>query len=151
MVATVCSQLTFLLLYGVLDVAAGVTSVVAWFAGAVPNYWLNRAWTWQRSGRPSLRGELLPYAAIILGTLLLAVVTTEAVDRLLREADVESGTRVALVTVSFLGVYVVMFGLLAIGMVVIFLTYVVWEGRPLTLGVGLAAILGGILTATQLR
>jgi putative flippase GtrA len=109
-VATVCSQLTFLLLYGVLDVAAGVTSVVAWFAGAVPNYWLNRAWTWQRSGRPSLRGELLPYAAIILGTLLLAVVTTEAVDRLLRAADVESGTRVALVTVSFLGVYVVMFG-----------------------------------------
>lgn len=109
-VATVCSQLTFLLLYGVLDVAAGVTSVVAWFAGAVPNYWLNRAWTWQRSGRPSLRGELLPYAAIILGTLLLAVVTTEAVDRLLREADVESGTRVTLVTVSFLGVYVVMFG-----------------------------------------
>lgn len=109
-VATVCSQLTFLLLYGVLDVAAGVTSVVAWFAGAVPNYWLNRAWTWQRTGRPSLRGELLPYAAIILGTLLLAVVTTEAVDRLLRGADVESGTRVALVTASFLGVYVVMFG-----------------------------------------
>ena len=84
--------------------------MVAWFAGAVPNYWLNRAWTWQRSGRPSLRGELLPYAAIILGTLLLAVLTTEAVDGLLRAADVESGTRVALVTVSFLGVYVVMFG-----------------------------------------
>lgn len=44
-----------------------------------------------------------------------------------------------------------MFGLLGVGMVVIFLTYVVWGGRPLTLGVGLAFILGGILTATQLR
>lgn len=109
-VATVCSQLTFVLLYGVFGVAAGMTSVVAWFAGAVPNYWLNRAWTWQRTGRPSLRRELLPYAAIILGTLLLAIVTTELVDRLLREADVQDATRVVLVTVAFGGVYVVMFG-----------------------------------------
>lgn len=45
----------------------------------------------------------------------------------------------------------IMFVLLGAGMVVIFLTYVVWGGRPLTLGVGLALILGGILTATQYR
>lgn len=44
-----------------------------------------------------------------------------------------------------------MFVLLGLGMVVIFLTYVAWGGRPLALGVGLALILGGILTATQLR
>lgn len=46
---------------------------------------------------------------------------------------------------------VLMFALLAAGMVVIFLTYVLWEGRPLALGVGLACILGGILAATQYR
>lgn len=46
---------------------------------------------------------------------------------------------------------ILMFGLLALGMIVIFLTYVLWEGRPLTLGVGLACILGGILAATQYR
>lgn len=45
----------------------------------------------------------------------------------------------------------VMFALIGVGMVLIFLTYVVWGGRPLTLGIGLVAILGGILTATQLR
>ncbi len=44
-----------------------------------------------------------------------------------------------------------MFIFLGLGMVVIFLTYVVWGGRPLSLGIGLALILGGILTATQLR
>lgn len=44
-----------------------------------------------------------------------------------------------------------MFILLGLGMVVIFLTYVAWGGRPLTLGIGLGFILGGILTATQLR
>ena len=46
---------------------------------------------------------------------------------------------------------VLMFGLLGIGMIVIFLTYVLWAGRPLALGVGLACILGGILAATQYR
>ncbi len=109
-VATVCSQLTFLLLYGPLGVAAGITSVVAWFAGAIPNYWLNRRWAWQRTGRPSLRRELLPYAGIILGTLLLAVVATEVVDQVLRETDVAAATRVTLVSGTYFTVYVVMFG-----------------------------------------
>jgi hypothetical protein len=45
----------------------------------------------------------------------------------------------------------VMFTLLGLGGLVILLTYVLWNGRPLTLGVGLALILGGILTATQYR
>lgn len=45
----------------------------------------------------------------------------------------------------------IMFALLGLGAVVILLTYVIWNGRPLTLGVGLALILGGILTATQYR
>jgi len=45
----------------------------------------------------------------------------------------------------------VMFALLGLGGIVILLTYVLWNGRPLTLGVGLALILGGILTATQYR
>ena len=45
----------------------------------------------------------------------------------------------------------IMFALLGLGGIVILLTYVIWNGRPLTLGVGLALILGGILTATQYR
>lgn len=45
----------------------------------------------------------------------------------------------------------IMFTLLGGGGLVILLTYVIWNGRPLSLGVGLALILGGILTATQYR
>lgn len=45
----------------------------------------------------------------------------------------------------------IMFTLLGLGGLVILLTYVIWNGRPLTLGIGLALILGGILTATQYR
>lgn len=106
-IATVCSEGTLVLLYGVLGVSPGIASVVAWFAGAVPNFFLNRAWTWQRRGRPSLRGELLPYVAIVLATLLVAIVATHVVDHLLADAD--NTVRTTLVAVTYFGVYVLMF------------------------------------------
>jgi putative flippase GtrA len=49
-VATVVSQLAFALCYW-FGTAAIVATVVAWFAGAVPNYVLNRRYTWGRSGQ----------------------------------------------------------------------------------------------------
>lgn len=108
-VATICSEVTLLVLYGPVGVAAGIASVFAWLAGAIPNYWLNRAWTWGRQGRPSLRRELVPYFAIVLGTLLLAIVATSVADRLARDANVSDHTRTIIVGVTFFLVYVVMF------------------------------------------
>ena len=108
-VATVSSEVTFVLLYGPLDVSPAWASVVAWLAGAVPNYWLNRSWTWRRTGRPGLRDELLPYIAIIVLTLLLATLATRWADRWLHSVDVSDTVRVVLVAAVFLGVYVVMF------------------------------------------
>jgi putative flippase GtrA len=98
-----------LLCYAVLHLAPEVSSTLAWLAGAVPNYWLNRRWTWQRRGRPSLRREVLPYVAIILATLLLAALVTKGVDAWLRDAAVSGTTRTVAVAVAFAGVYVVMF------------------------------------------
>ncbi|MDX6372415.1 MAG: hypothetical protein QOD98_1403 [Nocardioidaceae bacterium] len=108
-IAAACSELTLLLCYGLLHLAPSVSSVVAWLAGAVPNYWLNRSWTWGRRGRPSLRRELLPYIGIVLATVVLAALATAAVDAWLRDAASSSAVRVALVGGTFLGVYVVMF------------------------------------------
>ena len=104
-VATVCSEATFLLLYGPVGAGPAVSSVVAWMAGAVPNYWLNRRWTWGRQGRPDLRAELAPYLAIILGTLLLAVLATTIADRVLSTTAVSADPRVLLVGATFLAVY----------------------------------------------
>ncbi len=108
-VATACSEATFLVLYGPAGTSPATASVVAWFAGAVPNYWLNRTWTWRRQGRPSLRGELVPYVAIILGTLLLAVVATTAADHLLSSTSTSPDLQVVLVGAVFLGVYGLVF------------------------------------------
>jgi putative flippase GtrA len=108
-VATLCSEVTFLLLYGPLGASPAVSSALGWLAGAVPNYWLNRSWTWQRRGRPSMWGEIVPYVTIVLVTLLLAVAATSLVDSALTGARVAGGLRVVLVGGTFLGVYGVVF------------------------------------------
>ncbi len=104
-VATVCSEVTFLVLYGLLDSSPAVASVLGWLAGAVPNYWLNRTWTWRRRGRPSIRSEVLPYAAIVGVTLLLATAATSVVHNGLTGAQVSDGVRLVLVGGTFLAVY----------------------------------------------
>jgi putative flippase GtrA len=106
-VATVCSEITFVVLYGVFGATTTVSSVLGWLAGAVPNYWLNRSWTWGRRGRPSLTGEVLPYALVVLVTLGLAITATAAADAALSGAH--GWVRTVLVGGTFLLVYVVMF------------------------------------------
>jgi putative flippase GtrA len=108
-VATVCSQSTFLLVYGVLGASTTLASVLAWFAGAVPNYWMNRSWTWGQRGRPSFRRELLPYAGIILGTLVLAILATSGMARILDGTSVSHGVRTLVVSGTYFLVYAVMF------------------------------------------
>jgi putative flippase GtrA len=108
-VATVCSQATFLVVYGPVSASTTVASTCAWLAGAIPNYWLNRAWTWGRSGRPSLRRELVPYAAIILGTLGLAILATAAGARVLEGTSVPDAARTVIVSGIYFLVYAVMF------------------------------------------
>lgn len=108
-VATVFSQVTFLVLYGPVGASTTVTSTLAWLAGAIPNYWLNRAWTWGRRGRPSMTREFLPYAAIILGTLGLAILATGLGAAVLDRTSVSHTTQTLLVWGIYFFVYVVMF------------------------------------------
>ncbi|MBO0844213.1 MAG: GtrA family protein [Nocardioides sp.] len=108
-VATICSQATFLMLYGPVHASTTVSSVFAWFAGAVPNYSLNRSWTWGRRGRPSISGELVPYAAIVLGTLCMAIVATDAGAHVLSRMSVSHSEQTFLVSAIYFSVYAVMF------------------------------------------
>jgi putative flippase GtrA len=110
-VATVFSQVTFLVLYGPVGASTTVTSILAWLAGAIPNYFLNRSWAWERTGRPSLTRELLPYAAIIFGTLGLAILATGVGAALLDRTSISHTTETFLVWGIYFLVYVVMFAL----------------------------------------
>jgi putative flippase GtrA len=108
-IATLLGQVTFVGLYG-LDVAGPqVASAVAWVAGAVPNYLINRAWAWERRGRARLRAEVLPYVAVILTTGLLATVTTTLVDRYVHLITGVHAAQVVIVDAAFVSTYGVMF------------------------------------------
>jgi putative flippase GtrA len=109
LVATASSEITFLLLYGPAHASSTLASVCGWVAGAIPNYWINRSWTWGLRGRPSLSREVLPYAAIVVATLALAIAATKVSDTVLRDSDVSDATRTLIVGGVFLAVYVVMF------------------------------------------
>jgi putative flippase GtrA len=108
-VATACSEGVFLIVYGPFGGSSTLASVLAWLAGAIPNFWLNRNWAWGRSGRPDLVREVLPYVAIILATLGLAVLATGAADRALQDTSISAEGRTLVVGGTFLLVYVAVF------------------------------------------
>ncbi|MGW5191444.1 GtrA family protein [Kribbella sp. NPDC004138] len=100
-VATVVSQLAFALCYW-FGTAALVATLVAWLAGAVPNYVLNRRWTWGRSG------QKLPYTMIVIGSAVTAAVVTSVTDHLVQPVD-SHALKTLLVTGSYFGTYAVLF------------------------------------------
>lgn len=108
-VATVCSELTFFVVYGSLGATTTVASLLGWLAGAIPNFWLNRSWTWGRHGWPSVRRELLPYAAIVLATLLLAIGATSATEAALAHVAMSHTAKAVVLSGVFLLAYVVIF------------------------------------------
>lgn len=115
-VSTACSQVTFVLLFGVLAASATVSGAVAFVVGAVPNFLIHRFWTWQRRGPVGMRRELLPYLAVITFSGLVAVGITAGVDRLIGETINDRVMRTVVVTVafnaSFLPLFVLKFALL---------------------------------------
>ena len=100
-VATVVSQLAFALCYW-FGTAAIVATLVAWISGAVPNYVLNRRWTWGRSG------QKLPYTIIVIGSAVTAALVTSVTDHLVQPID-SHAWKTVLVTGSYFATYAVLF------------------------------------------
>ncbi|PKW19305.1 GtrA family protein [Saccharopolyspora spinosa] len=107
-VATGISQLVFLLSYS-LGATPVLATVLAWLAGAIPNFVLNRR-TWGGGGRAALRGEILRYGAISVGTALLAALATHNAEALAHALfPAARAAQVVVVWGAFLGTYAVMF------------------------------------------
>jgi putative flippase GtrA len=115
-VSTACSQLTLVLLFGILETSASVSGGAAFLAGAVPNFLIHRFWTWRRSGPVRMRRELLPYLAVITFNGLVAIGITTGVDRLVSGTIDNHAVRTAVLavtfTISYLPLFVLKFALL---------------------------------------
>lgn len=108
-VATLVSEVVLLSAYGVARLPAVVATVLAFLAGAIPNWILNRRWAWARRDRASFRREVVPYAAIVVVSLLLATGLTAAADRLARAVTDNIALRSILVGAAYLATSLVMF------------------------------------------
>lgn len=107
-IAGVISEVVFLVSFG-LGALPSVASVIAFVAGAVPNYLMNRYWAWRQTDRIRAGRELLPYIVIIVATAALASVITTAADAWLHDRVASHVWQVLLVGIAFLGTYGVMF------------------------------------------
>jgi putative flippase GtrA len=107
--ATLLSQLTLTGLFWLGGVNATTASLVAFVAGAIPNFIVNWKWTWGRTGRPALLRELLPYIAIIVGGGLAATALTTLTDHVLAPMLTDRGARTITLDVAYLSSYAILF------------------------------------------
>jgi len=115
-ISTACSQLTYVLLFGVVETSAATSGAAAFLAGAVPNFLIHRFWTWRRSGPVEVRRELVPYLGVITFSGLVATGITTGVDRLIGRSIADHAVHTAVVAIvfslSYLPLFVLKFALL---------------------------------------
>jgi putative flippase GtrA len=81
-VAVSVGQPVFWICNGLLGWDAIISNLVSVSAGAVPNYLINRRWTWSQTGKNRLWGEIVPFWAMsALGVILSVVAVNYADDR----------------------------------------------------------------------
>ncbi len=102
-VAAATSAVVFPVLY-VLGASTTACTILAFFAGAIPNWTLNRRWTWKVQGRVAWGREIVAYLVISTSTLLALSLATGWTDRKVQHIPAHHGLRVLLVTASYFAV-----------------------------------------------
>jgi putative flippase GtrA len=100
----------FPILY-VLGASTTACSIAAFVAGAIPNWTLNRKWTWKVEGRVAFGREIIAYIIVSATTLLALSLATAWTHRHVQSIPAGHGIRVALVTASYFAVLALLYGL----------------------------------------
>jgi putative flippase GtrA len=116
-VAFTTSEIVFVLSYATGIVGTSGAAVIAFLAGAIPNYVLNRQWVWKRRGRVRVGREIVLYVVVSALSLVAAVIATGWA------AHAVHGSR-ATRTVAAAAAYLVTYGLLFVAKFVAFETVV---------------------------
>ena len=108
-IALVTSIIVFAVMYW-LGVATTIDSIVAFLAGAIPNWILNRRWAWKVEGQVEVLREVVAYIAISLIVLAASSWATGLThDWVDKHIAPNYGLRVILVTAAYVLVQAVMF------------------------------------------
>ena len=76
-VAFVTSVFALYASYSWAHLGAITSSVIAFFAGAIPNWALNRRWAWQKRGREGVARETMLYVTVSLVSLVASTIVTK--------------------------------------------------------------------------
>jgi putative flippase GtrA len=117
-VAAGTSGIVFAILY-VMGASTTVCSVIAFIAGAIPNWILNRRWAWRVQGRIAFGREIVAYVIVSAVTLVITSEATAWTQRHVQSIPAHHGIRALLVTGSYLAVFAILF-------VARFAVYEVW-------------------------
>jgi putative flippase GtrA len=111
LVAAGTSAIVLAVLYA-MGVNTTLATVLAFFAGAVPNWSINRRWTWKVRGRVALGREVVAYLVISGITLVLLSLATNAADSYAKAHHIQTGTglRALLVDGSYFTVLALLYG-----------------------------------------
>lgn len=97
-VSTTVSQSILLITYGVLRLwPAVVCNIVANAVATVPSYYLNRNWTWRKTGRSHVLKEMLPFWASSFAGMGLSILTVDLAANFARSHDLAHMTGSVLV------------------------------------------------------
>jgi putative flippase GtrA len=111
LVAIATSAIVLAVLYS-MHVNTTVATVLAFFAGAIPNWSINRRWTWKVRGRVAFGREIVAYLVISAATLVLLSLATNAADTYVNQHHIQTGTglRVLIVDGAYFAVLAVLYG-----------------------------------------
>jgi putative flippase GtrA len=84
-------------------------SIIAFVAGAIPNWILNRRWAWKIRGKVNFWREIFAYVVISVVQLVLTSLSTAWTQSQVLSIAPGHGIRALLVTASYLVVFVVLF------------------------------------------
>jgi len=107
--AAATSAVVFPVLY-VLGASTTACTILAFFAGAIPNWSLNRRWTWKVQGRVAFGREIIAYLVISTCSLFILSLATGWTNRQVHSIPAHHGIRVLLVTGSYFAVLAVLYG-----------------------------------------
>jgi putative flippase GtrA len=130
-VALATSELVLVATYGSGLLGTTPASVLAFVAGAIPNYLLNRRWVWRRTGPIAILRELVPYVGVSLVSLVAGAAATGWAASV---APSSGASRSAFVAVAYLLTY----GVLFVAKFAVYELYIFSHRTPPLLGKALA-------------
>jgi putative flippase GtrA len=109
-VAATTSAIVFPILY-VLGASTTVCSIAAFAAGAIPNWTMNRRWTWKVEGSVAFGREVFAYVIVSASTLIALSLATAWTHQKVQGIPAGHGIRVLLVTATYFGVLACLYGI----------------------------------------